>query len=96
VIDGDGVRDVLQQHRLAGARLRHDQSTLAFAEGRHDVDHPRGEVLDGGVLGLQLHPLGRIEGSEVVEVHLVALLVGVLEVDLVDLEQREIALALLG
>ena len=88
--------DVLQQHRLAGARLRDDQRALALAERRHDVDHARREVLDGRVLDLQLHPLRGIERREVVEVHLVALLLGVLEVDLVDLEQREVALALLG
>ena len=57
----------------------------------------RGErSLIGRVLDLHLHPLGRIERRQVVEVHLVALLLGVLEVDRVDLEQREVALALLG
>ena len=96
VVLRDRVGDVLQQHRLAGARLRHDQRALALAERRHDVDHPRREVLDGGVLDLEVHPLGRIQRGEVVEVHLVALLVGVLEIDQVDLEQREVALSVLG
>jgi hypothetical protein len=80
------VGDVLQQHGLAGTRLRHDQGALAHAERGDDVDHARGEIFGRGILELHLHPLGGIEGREVVEVHLVALLVGVLEVDPVDLE----------
>ena len=96
MIGRDGVRDVLQQHGLAGARRRHDQRALALADRRHDVDDARRQVLLGRVLVFHLEPLVRIERREVVEVDLVAGLLGVLEIDGVDLEQREIALAFLG
>ena len=96
VIGGDGVGDVLQQHGLAGARRRHDQRALALADRRHDVDDARREVLLGRILVLHLQPLVRIERREVVEVDLVARLLRLLEIDGVDLEQREVALAVLG
>ena len=93
MVGGDGVGDVLQDHRLAGARLRHDQAALALADRRHDVDHPAGIVLAGGILGFHLQPLVGIERRQIVEMDLVALLLRVLEIDGVDLEQGEIALA---
>ncbi len=87
--------DVLQEHRLAGARRRHDQPALALADRRHDVDHPAGIVLAGRIRDFHLEPLVGIERRQIVEMDLVALLVGVLEIDGVDLEQGEIALAVL-
>jgi len=45
MIGGNGMRDVLQEHGLAGARRRHDQGALALADRRHDVDDARREVL---------------------------------------------------
>ena len=96
VVGRDRVGDVLQQHRLAGARRRDDQGALAFAHRRHDVDDAGGEILDGRILDLELQPLRGIERREVVEVDLVLRRFRVLEVDLADLEQREVALALLG
>ena len=95
MVGGDGVRDVLQQHGLAGARRRHDQRALALADRRDDVDDARREILLGRILVLHLQPLVGIERRQVVEVDLVAGLFRVLEIDGVDLEQREIALALL-
>ena len=41
MIGGDRVGDVLQQHRLAGARRRHDEGALALADRRDDVDDAR-------------------------------------------------------
>ena len=92
----DRVRDVLQQHGLAGARRRHDQRALAFADRRDDVDDARREILLGRILVFHLQPLVRIERRQIVEIDLVARLFGVLEIERVDLEQREIALALFG
>ena len=46
-----------------------------------------------GILGFHLQPLVGIERRQIVEMDLVALLLGVLEIDGVDLEQGEIALA---
>ncbi len=54
----------------------------------------RREILLGRILVLHLQPLVGIERRQVVEVDLVAGLLGVLEIDGVDLEQRKVALAL--
>ena len=88
----DRLRDVLQQHGLAGARRRDDQAALALADRRHQVHDARGQVLGRG---LELQPLLRIERREVFEEQLVARLLGLLEVDRLDLDQREVALAFL-
>jgi hypothetical protein len=96
MIGRDRVRDVLHQHGLAGARRRHDQCTLTLADRCDDVDHPGRKVLSGGVF--QLHPeaLIRKQRREVVEVDLVLGLFRILEIQRVDLEKSEVALAFLG
>ena len=84
----------LQQHGLAGTRRRHDQSALAETDRRDDVDDAVREVLARRVLDLELEPAIGIERRQVVEIDLVTDLFRVLEIDRVDLEQGEIALAL--
>ncbi len=96
MVGGDGVGDVLEDDGLTGARLRHDEAALALADGRDDVDDAARMVLLGRVVGLHLEPLIGIERREIVEMDLVALLLGVLEIDGVDLEKREVPLALFG
>ncbi len=93
VIVRDRMRDVLQQHGLAGARRRHDQGALAFADRRHDVDDAGREILLGRILVFHLQPLVRIERRQIVEIDLVTGLFGVFEIERVDFEQSEIALA---
>ena len=88
----DRLRDVLQQHRLAGARRRDDEAALALADRRHEIHDARREVLGRR---LELHPLLRIERREVLEEELLARLIRRLEVDRLDLDQREVALAFL-
>ena len=83
----------LQQHGLAGAGRRDDQAALALAERRHQVHDARRQVLG---LGLELDALERIERRQVLEEQLLARLVGGLEVDGLDLDQREVALPFLG
>ena len=92
----DRVGDVLQEHGLAGARRRHDQGALAFADRRDDVDNARRQILFGRILVFHLQPLVRIERRQIVEIHLVTGLFGVFEIQRIDLEQREVALAFLG
>ena len=93
MIGGDRVGDALQQHRLAGARRRNDQAALALADRRQQVHHAAGVVV---ARGFELEPLVGIERRQVVEEDLVAGFLGRLEVDRVDLDQREVALAFLG
>ena len=96
MVGGDRVRQVLQHHGLAGARRRDDQRALALALRRDQVDDAAGDVLAGRILVLELQPLVGIERRQVVEVDPVADLLRLVEIDLVDLEQGEIALAVLG
>ena len=95
MVGRDRLGDVLQQHGLAGARRRHDQGALALADRRHHVDDAGREILAGRVLDLELQALVGIERRQVVEMDLVPDLLGILEIDRVDLEQGEIALAFL-
>ena len=93
MIGGDGVGDALQQHRLTGARRRHDQAALAFADGRQQIHHAAGVIVADG---FQLQPLVGIQRRQVVEEDLVARFLGRFEVDGIDFDQREVALAFLG
>ena len=96
MVAGDGVGDVLQHHGLAGLGRRHHQTALALADRRNQIDHARRHVLARGVVALELHALLRVQRRQVLEQDLVLGLLGRLEVDLVDLEQREVALGFLG
>ena len=93
MIGGDGVRDVLHQHRLAGARRRHDQRALALADGRDDIDHASGKILSRGIVDLHAETLIGEQRREVVEIDLVLGLFRILEIERVDFEQREITFA---
>ncbi len=95
MIGGDRLRDVLQEHRLAGSRRRDDQRALALADRRHNIDHPCGKVFPRRILDLELQPLVGIERRQIVKMNLVARFFRVFEIDQIDLEQREIALAFL-
>ena len=41
-------RDLLEQHRLAGARRRHDQAALPLADRRDEIDDARRQLLGSG------------------------------------------------
>ena len=86
------VGDVLQQHRLAGARRSDDQSALALADRRQQIHHAAGVVF---ARRFELQPLVGIERRQVVEEDLVARFLRRLEVDRVDFDQREVPLAFL-
>jgi hypothetical protein len=96
VVEGDRLRDVLHQHGLTRARRRDDQRALALTDRRDDVDDAGREVFLGRVVQFELEPLRREQRRQVVEVDLVLDLLRVLEVDRVDLDQGEVALAVLG
>jgi hypothetical protein len=96
VIGGDGMRNVLHQHRLAGLGRRDDQAALAFADRRDHVDDPAGDVFFGADVALQRHhPVG-MQRREVLEQDLVLARLGGLAIDLVDLDQREVAFPVFG
>src|SRR5215469_8040123 len=89
MIRRDRVGDVLQKHRLAGARRRNDQSTLAFAERGEKIHHAGAGVIASR---LELDALLRIKWCQVVEEDLVAGFVRRLEIDGFDFDEREIFL----
>ncbi len=95
MVRGDRGGDVLQQHRLAGFRRRDDQAALAFADRRDQVDDARRQVFARAVAALELEPLGRMQRRQVLEQNLVLRAFRRIEVDLADLQQREVALAVL-
>ena len=68
MIGRDRLRDILQQHRLAGARRRHDQRALPLADRRDQIDDARRQILAGRILDLELEPLIGIERRQIVEV----------------------------
>jgi hypothetical protein len=78
---------------LPGARRGDDQRALALAERGQQI-HDAGRELVGR--RLELDPLLRVERRQVVEEDLLLRAVGRLEVDGVDLDQREVALVFLG
>ncbi|MNO35698.1 hypothetical protein D3C76_257530 [compost metagenome] len=95
VVAGDVGRDVLQHDGLARFRRCDDQAALALADRRAEVDHAAGEVFRGAVAGFHGQALGREQRGQVLEENLVLRVFRTVEVDRVDLEQREITLAFL-
>ena len=93
VVGGDAVGDILENHRLSGTRGGDNQATLPHADGRDEVDDPRGHVL---IASFQLETLLRIEWGEIVEEDFVEHHIRRLEVDFFDFQQRIVTLTLLG
>src|SRR5690606_39993268 len=96
VVAHDGLGDVLHHDGLARLGGRHDQAPLALADGGDEVGDAAGEVLGAAVARLQHQPLVGEQGREVLEEDLVAGVFRLVEVDVIDLEQGEVALAFLG
>src|SRR5262249_25466791 len=69
-----------------------DEAALALADRGHQVEHAGGEIV---ALGFERDLLLRIERRQVLEEHLLARALRRLEVHRLDLDQREIALAVL-
>src|SRR6185436_18996063 len=87
---GYGVCNSLQQHRLARSRRGYNQSALAFSQWCYHVDYSGRKVF---LSDLHLQHLVWIQRSKIVEEDLLAGLIGRLEIDRLNLDQGEIALA---
>ena len=96
MVRADRGRDVLQQHRLAGLGRRDDQAALSFADRSDEIDGPCRQIFGRAVAPLELEALGRVQRREILEQHLAARALGRIKIDLAHLQQREIALAILG
>ena len=96
VVGGDGVGDLLHHDCLARLGLRHDQGALAAAERGDDVDHTGGDVFFALDVTLQTHLLFGEQRRQVLEHDLVFVVLGQVVVDLVELGQGKVALAVFG
>ncbi|MDT4829617.1 hypothetical protein FQZ97_630420 [compost metagenome] len=96
VVRGDGVRDVLHHHRLAGLGAGDDQAALAHADGGEDVQNAAREVFLALDVAFQAHGPVRMQRRQVFEHDAMLDRFGRHAVDLVHLHQGEIALAILG
>ena len=95
MIRGDRLRDVLEKDSLTGAGRRNNQGALTLADRGDDVDDASRIILPRRIFDFEFQPLVRIERRQIVEMDLVADLLGILEIDRIDLEEREIPLAFL-
>jgi hypothetical protein len=93
VILGDRVGDLLENDGLAGLGRRHDETALAESHRREQVHHAGRQV---PVLPFEANPPIRVSRPEVVEPDPVLRLLRIVEVDLLDFQERQVALALLG
>src|SRR5208337_57840 len=93
MIDGDGIGDGLQHHGFAGARRRIDQTALTLADRAEQVQHAAGQIFLGG---FHFEAALRIKRGEVVKEDFVAGDLGVLKIDSFNLDEGEVALAVLG
>ncbi|OIQ78846.1 hypothetical protein GALL_394490 [mine drainage metagenome] len=96
MVGRDGVGDVLHHHCLAGLGAGHQQAALAFADGGDHVDDAAGDVFLAANVALELQRLIRVQRGEVFEQDLVLGAFRGFAVDRVDLDQGEVAFAVLG
>ena len=93
VVRADAVRDVLQEHRLAGLRRADDQGALALAERVDDVDQALAEVLR---VVLEVDQLVGVDRGQVAEHRPAAGRVRIDAVDRIDPEHPPVLLVLAG
>src|SRR5699024_2641777 len=91
VVLGDRIRDLLHDRGLTGLRGRDDETALALADGRDEVDKTRRVQLRGG---LQPQALLRVERGELRELDAAASIVDGQSVDGVEADECVERLAL--
>src|SRR5699024_1439149 len=91
VVLGDRIRDLLHDRGLTGLRGRDDETALALADGRDEVDQTRRVQLRGG---LQPQALLRVERGELRELDAAASIVDGQSVDGVEADECVELLAL--
>src|SRR5699024_7754333 len=91
IVLGDRIRDLLHDRGLTGLRGRDDETALALADGRDEVDQTRRVQLRGG---LQPQALLRVERGELRELHAAASIVDGQSVDGVEADECVELLAL--
>src|SRR5680860_164594 len=92
VIAGDRLSNALHQYGFTGLGWRYNQTTLAFTNGRNQVQHAGRQVLSTAVTGLQLHALIGEQRRQVFKQDLVASVVRFIKVNLVNFQQGKVTL----
>ena len=95
MVGGDGVSDMLKHYRFARFGACHQQAALALADGSNQVDDTAGDIFLGFNVAFEQQSLGRKKRGKVFKQNFVLGLFRWLVVDLVHLDQREIAFAVL-
>ncbi len=93
MIGGDGLGEGLQNDGLAGSGGGHDESPLSFADGRHQVNDSSAELFG---LKLEVDAFFGVQRGEVLEAGAALGDFNPFKVDLVGIEQGEVALSLVG
>ncbi len=88
--------NILQHHGLARLRRRNDQAPLTLAERCHQIDDTCGNVFGGAIPKLHGEAFLGEQRRHVLEQDLGLRRFGLVIVDAVDLEQREVTLVVPG
>ena len=96
IIGRNGVCDVLHHHRFTALGRCHQQGALAFADGGDDVDDAPGDVFLALDVAFQAHLHVGKQRRQVFKHHLVLVFLGAAAIDLFQLVQGKVTLAVLG
>ena len=85
IVAGNGLRNVLQQERLTGFGWRYNQTTLAFTDGRRQIDDAGAEIFGAAITQLEAQALSREQWGQVFEEDFLFGVFGFCEVNFRDL-----------
>ena len=93
MIGGYRVGERLQHHGFSGARRRDDQAALSFSNRAKQVEHAARQIF---TRRFHFQAALGIERREVIEEYFISRDFGVLEINRLDFDEREIALTVFG
>ena len=96
VVGGDGMGNVLHHHGFTALGRCDEQGALAFANRGNDVNDATGDVFFAFDVTLQTHLLFGKQGCQVLEHDFVFVVFGQIAIDLVQLGQSKVTLAVFG
>ena len=96
IVGQNRLRDILHHDRLTRLGRSDEQTALSLADGRDEIDDAGGEILGAAIALFEGQALIREQGREVFKEDLASGVFGPAEIDFADLEQGEVAFAVLG
>ena len=91
----DRIGDILQQNGFTSPWRRHDQTTLAFTNGRHQIDDTCRAVLDRRIIHLHRETFVGVEWRKVFKCNLVPCFFGRLKVDFGHFSQCKVTFGII-